>query len=135
MPADAGSCPFCKLQDDESILIQAEKAFAVSDGYPVSLGHTLVVPRQHVRTLFDLPRPDQLSLWALVERVRTMLVEEHQPDGFNIGLNDGLAAGQTVPHVHIHVIPRYNGDVPDPRGGVRWVIPAKAPYWEGRSKE
>lgn len=122
-------CPFCVLKD-EPILLQTEKAFAIADGYPVSAGHTLVVPRQHVRTLFELPRPDQLSLWALVERVRALLAEQHHPDGFNIGLNDGLAAGQTVPHVHIHVIPRYQGDVSDPRGGVRWVIPSKAPYWK-----
>ena len=112
------------------MVMTAERAFAIADGYPVSLGHTLVVPREHVRTLFELPRADQLSLWALVERVRAMLVEKHDPAGFNIGLNDGLAAGQTVPHVHIHVIPRYEGDVPDPRGGIRWVLPDKAPYWK-----
>ena len=69
-------------------------------------------------------------MWDLVERVRGRLLEEHHPDGFNIGLNDGTAVGQTVPHVHIHVIPRYLGDASDPRGGVRWVIPEKAPYWK-----
>ncbi len=122
-------CRFCTLTD-ESFVLKSEQAFAIHDGFPVSKGHTLVIPRQHVATLFELPRHDQLALWDLVERVRAKLVKEHSPDGFNIGLNDGLAAGQTVPHVHIHVIPRYDGDVPDPRGGVRWVIPAKAAYWE-----
>ena len=121
-------CPFCERPAE--LVLQAEKAYAIADGYPVSTGHTLVIPRQHVRTLFELPRHDQLALWDLVERVRSRLVERHHPDGFNIGLNDGLAAGQTIPHVQIHVIPRYNGDAPDPRGGVRWVIPEKAPYWE-----
>jgi len=122
-------CPFCN-RAPESLLIETEQVFALRDGYPVSAGHTLVGPRQHVRTLFELPRHDQLAVWDLVERVRAKIVEEYSPDGFNIGLNDGLAAGQTVPHVHIHVIPRYDGDVPDPRGGIRWVIPDKARYWE-----
>ena len=122
-------CRFCTL-NDESLVLKSEQAFAIEDGFPVSPGHALVIPRQHVATLFELPRHDQLALWDLVERVRAQLVKEHSPDGFNIGLNDGLAAGQTVPHVHVHVIPRYNGDVPDPRGGVRWVVPEKAPYWE-----
>lgn len=123
------ACPFCTLTD-ESVVLNSEQAFAIGDGYPVSPGHTLVIPRQHVATLFELPRHDQLALWDLVERVRAHLKEQHHPDGFNIGLNDGLAAGQTVPHVHIHVIPRYDGDAPDPRGGVRWVLPEKAAYWE-----
>ena len=79
--------------------------------------------------LFDLPAEEQLSLWSQVAVVRQLLIEQYNPDGFNVGVNEGLAAGQTVPHAHIHVIPRRRGDVPDPRGGVRWVIPAKAQYW------
>jgi diadenosine tetraphosphate (Ap4A) HIT family hydrolase len=122
-------CPFCNINDD-SVVLQSETAFAIHDGYPISPDHTLVISRQHVATLFELPRHEQLALWDLVDKVRERLIEEHHPDGFNIGLNDGVAAGQTVPHVHIHVIPRYDGDVPDPRGGIRWVIPDKAPYWE-----
>ena len=129
METQSTECPFCTIAD-ESVVLTSEQAFAIHDGYPVSPGHTLVIPRQHVATLFELPRHEQLALWDLVERVRERLVEEHHPDGFNIGLNDGIAAGQTVPHVHIHVIPRYDGDVPDPRGGIRWVIPDKAQYWE-----
>ncbi len=129
MESQTNKCPFCTIEDG-FVVLMTETAFAIKDGYPVSKGHTLVVPRKHVANLFELARHEQLALWDLVERVRERLVEEHQPDGFNIGLNDGLAAGQTVPHVHVHVIPRYNGDVPDPRGGIRWVVPAKAPYWE-----
>ena len=129
METQSTECPFCTIAD-ESVVLTSEQAFAIHDGYPVSPGHTLVIPRQHVATLFELPRHEQLALWDLVERVRERLVEEHHPDGFNIGLNDGIAAGQTVPHVHIHVIPRYDGDVPDPRGGIRWVILDKARYWE-----
>lgn len=128
MTTKVQDCPFCQL-DMSTTMLQAEVAYAIRDEYPVSLGHTLVVPRQHVRTLFELPRHDQLALWDLVERVHAELHELHKPDGFNVGLNDGLAAGQTIPHVQIHVIPRYYGDVPDARGGVRWVIPDKARYW------
>jgi diadenosine tetraphosphate (Ap4A) HIT family hydrolase len=82
-----------------------------------------------VAVLFDLPAAEQLSLWSQVAVVRQLLIEQYNPDGFNVGVNEGLAAGQTVPHAHIHVIPRRHGDVADPRGGVRWVIPAKAQYW------
>lgn len=99
------------------------------DSFPISPGHALVVPRQHVACFFDLPKEEQLAMWSLVAEVRADLQKRHQPDGFNIGLNDGTAAGQTVLHAHIHIVPRYAGDVADPRGGVRWVIPAKADYW------
>jgi diadenosine tetraphosphate (Ap4A) HIT family hydrolase len=89
----------------------------------------LVVPKRHVASLFDLPDEEQVALWRLVALIRTRLVTELRPDGFTVGVNDGPAAGQTVPHAHVHVIPRRAGDVADPRGGVRWVIPAKAQYW------
>ena len=78
-----------------------------------------------------LPEPEQVAVWALVAQVRSLLLAELHPDGFTVGLNDGPAAGQTVPHAHVHVIPRRHGDVPDPRGGVRWVVPDKAAYWAG----
>lgn len=105
-------------------------ALAMTDGYPVSTGHCLIVPRNHVTSLFELSPNEQAELWALVSKVRDHLLEEFHPDAFNIGLNDGAAAGQTIGHVHIHVIPRWHGDVPDPRGGVRWIIPDKAVYWK-----
>ena len=88
-----------------------------------------MIPRKHVVSLFELSTAEQADLWMLVASVREQLQQEFNPDGFNIGVNDGTAAGQTVLHAHVHVIPRYAGDVPDPRGGVRWIIPEKADYW------
>jgi diadenosine tetraphosphate (Ap4A) HIT family hydrolase len=79
--------------------------------------------------VFELREDELLQLWRQVSAVRRMLAEKHRSAGFNIGVNDGKAAGQTVGHAHIHVVPRYEGDVPDPRGGIRWIIPAKAKYW------
>jgi diadenosine tetraphosphate (Ap4A) HIT family hydrolase len=121
-------CPFCQL-DDNRIWISNQYGMAFRDGFPISPGHTLIIPRQHVASLFDLTTEERQSLWELVTTVRTNLMEEFHPDGFNVGLNDGQAAGQTVMHAHIHVIPRYEGDAADPRGGVRWIIPTKAAYW------
>jgi diadenosine tetraphosphate (Ap4A) HIT family hydrolase len=91
----------------------------------------LVIPRRHCRGLFDLDADEYAAIWRLVRDVRHALYERLQPDGFNVGANDGTAAGQTVPHAHVHVIPRFDGDVPDPRGGLRWVVPDRAAYWEG----
>lgn len=85
--------------------------------------------RHHVTSIFDLGPGEHAAVWDLVAQVRTKLAETVHPAAFTMGVNDGVAAGQTVPHAHIHVIPRWNGDVPDPRGGVRWVIPDKAAYW------
>jgi diadenosine tetraphosphate (Ap4A) HIT family hydrolase len=90
----------------------------------------LVVPARHVADFFALSAEEQADVWRLVAEVRVDLARRFAPDGFNVGLNAGLAAGQTVDHAHIHVIPRFAGDVPDPRGGVRWVLPAKAAYWD-----
>ena len=90
----------------------------------------MVIPLQPVVSIFELDELMQAELWDAVRRVRDILEDRHSPEGFNIGVNDGRAAGQTIPHAHIHVIPRYKGDVPDPRGGVRWVIPEKAKYWD-----
>ena len=95
----------------------------------VAEGHSLVVPKRHVASLFDLPDEEQAALWRLVALVRGNLMAELKPDGFNFGVNDGSAAGQTVMHAHVHVIPRRKDDVADPRGGVRWIIPSKAQYW------
>ena len=122
------TCPFCN-PDPERVWLENEVGVVLWDAFPVSKGHTLVVPKQHVASLYDLPPEQQLSLWELVRDARQRLQDEFSPDGFNIGLNDGAAAGQTIMHVHIHVIPRYEGDREDPRGGVRWIIPEKARYW------
>jgi diadenosine tetraphosphate (Ap4A) HIT family hydrolase len=121
-------CPFCRLEQLR-ILLENDFAVAFPDGFPIADGHTLVVPKRHVSSLFDLTAEEQAAVWALVAEVRAKLVAELKPDGFNVGLNDGSAAGQTVLHAHVHVIPRRLGDTDDPRGGVRWILPKKAQYW------
>jgi diadenosine tetraphosphate (Ap4A) HIT family hydrolase len=121
-------CPFCE-PDADQVWLEDEDGIVLSDAFPVSDGHTLVVPRQHVASIYELPADVQAGLWSLVAEARSRLNDDLAPDGFNIGLNDGLAAGQTILHAHIHIIPRHGGDVADPRGGVRWIIPEKARYW------
>lgn len=121
--------PFCAV-DVDALVQESRHSVALRDRYPVSPGHTLVVPRTHVASVYDLTPAAQADLWDLVAAVRAELSRTHEPDGFNIGINDGPSAGQTVGHAHIHVIPRYEGDVRDPRGGIRWVIPERAPYWD-----
>src|SRR5262245_6899875 len=123
-------CPFCRLERSH-ILLESEFAVAFLDAFPVTEGHTLIVPKRHVTSLFDLPEEEQAAVWKLTALVRERMMTDRKPDGFNIGVNDGAAAGQTVLHAHVHVIPRRRGDVADPRGGVRWVVPGKAPYWAG----
>lgn len=131
-PADPPEppCPFCKRVEEGRLVAQSDHAAAFPDGYPVSPGHHLVVSRRHVADFFELSAEEQADLWQLVAELHETLRHELRPDGFNVGLNAGRTAGQTVMHVHVHVIPRWAGDVDDPRGGVRWVIPAKARYWE-----
>jgi diadenosine tetraphosphate (Ap4A) HIT family hydrolase len=126
MPSD---CPFCAPEPGR-VLRAAENALALRDAFPLSEGHTLVVPVRHAGSLFDLSDGERADVWALVAEVRNGLAGELEPDGFTIGVNDGEAAGQTVHHAHVHVIPRWSGDVPDPTGGIRHVIPGRARYWE-----
>lgn len=125
------SCPFCAMPP-ERIVQASSLAFAVLDGYPVSEGHTLIIPRRHVPSFFDLTAEERTEILALLDWCRSDLVAQRKPDGFNIGINDGAAAGQTVMHLHVHLIPRYAGDKADPRGGVRWIFPERADYWSGR---
>jgi diadenosine tetraphosphate (Ap4A) HIT family hydrolase len=99
------------------------------DAFPISPGHTLIIPKRHVGSFFELESDERAELLALLDEAKVVADEEFSPQGYNIGINDGTAAGQTVPHLHIHLIPRYQGDRPDPRGGVRWIIPEKADYW------
>lgn len=114
------TCPFCQPQ---RIFLEHPQTFALYDGYPVSPGHTLIVPKRHIASLFEATIEEQQALLTILNEARNLLQREYQPDGFNIGINDGKAAGQTVGHLHIHLIPRYHGDCPDPRGGVRWIFP------------
>jgi diadenosine tetraphosphate (Ap4A) HIT family hydrolase len=124
-------CPFCTLPD-ERIVDQNDLALVIRDGFPVSPGHTLVIPKRHVGSFFELNEEEIASMMALLKRAKSVLDVEFKPESYNIGVNDGPQAGQTVPHLHMHLIPRYTGDVADPRGGVRWLIPDKADYWSGR---
>ncbi len=121
------SSPFTEISNSEWVASN-ELAFAIRDAYPVSDGHTLVIPHRVVATWFDASREEQTAIFELVETVKRQLDASHKPDGYNVGFNSGHAAGQTVDHLHIHVIPRYTGDVDDPRGGVRFVIPRYGNY-------
>jgi len=121
-------CPFCGL-DPKRIRIETTTGIVVRDGFPVSPGHTLILPRRHIGSFFDLTENERTDLMHLLDRAKRDVETEFRPGGYNIGINDGAVAGQTVPHLHIHLIPRYAGDRQDPRGGVRWVIPDKAQYW------
>lgn len=121
-------CPFCHPAPDR-LVAQNDLALALRDGFPVSPGHTLAVTRRHVASWFDATPAEREALLALLDAVRDTLARgERPPDGFNLGVNVGEAAGQTVPHLHVHLIPRYQGDVDDPAGGVRFVIPARGNY-------
>lgn len=121
------TCIFCN-PDEESIVLSNDHGYARYDGYPVSPGHLLIIPYRHISSLFELSDDELIGLWSLVKEGREFLDEEYHPDGFNVGVNVGVAAGQSVFHVHIHLIPRYHGDVEDPRGGVRGVIPGRRGY-------
>ena len=122
------SCPFCSLP--ENCVIQSNAVgVVVRDAYPVSPGHTLLIPFRHVASFFELTSEEREGLLLLMVSAKQQLQDEFSPAAYNIGINDGLAAGQTIAHMHLHLIPRYQGDVSDPRGGVRWVLPEKAKYW------
>jgi diadenosine tetraphosphate (Ap4A) HIT family hydrolase len=122
------ACPFCTLTQ-ERIKQQNDLGLVIRDGYPISPGHTLIISKRHIASFFQLQKQERDALLRLIEEAKLDLDEEFKPDAYNIGINDGPVAGQTVPHLHIHLIPRYQGDPDDPRGGVRWIIPEKAKYW------
>lgn len=121
-------CPFCNLAPAR-IAASNPYGVVVRDGYPVSPGHTLIIPRRHIGSFFELEQEERDALLMLLDNAKTRLDDDLHPAGYNVGINDGPAAGQTIPHLHIHLIPRYSGDQLDPRGGIRWVLPDKADYW------
>lgn len=122
------TCTYCSLSQAR-IFDETALSIAFKDVFPVSPGHTLIIPKRHVESYFDLTNQEREDMTALMIRVRGKLKEEFQPHGFNIGINEGFAAGQTVSHINMHLIPRHKGDVPEPRGGIRWIFPDKAPFW------
>lgn len=122
------NCPFCRVESDREIIAFSALSLAFFDGFPVSPGHALIIPRRHVASFFDLTKEEQQDMLNLADEVKRIVDAKFHPDGYNIGINVGEAAGQSIFHVHLHLIPRYAGDVPNPRGGVRGVIPSKQNY-------
>ena len=115
----------CELCRPEELLFESDFAYVRYDSHSLSRGHVLVVPRRHVAGFFDMSAAEQGSVLALLNRAKKLIDKKHSPAGYNIGVNVGKAAGQVRMHVHVHLIPRYAGDVPDPRGGIRCVLAAK----------
>lgn len=118
-------CLFC---NPGHVLLENALAYARYDDYPVSPGHVLILPYRHVADYFDTTLAEKHAMLELIEATKLVLDSEHTPDGYNLGINCGAAAGQSVPHVHYHLIPRYRGDMENPRGGVRGVIPDRQKY-------
>ena len=127
-PKKIPECPFCHLPADRIILTN-DFAIGIRDGFPVSNGHTLIMPKRHVGSFFETTPDERTALLDLLDIAKNALATELQPAAYNIGINDGPAAGQTVPHLHIHLIPRYTNDESDPRGGIRKIFPKKTKYW------
>ena len=125
---DESTCLFCNLPQ-ERILYENSVGFAIRDAFPVSPGHTLIIPHQHYPDFFAIPAEERQQLLTLLDQAKTELDQSLAPQGYNIGINCGAVAGQTVFHLHIHLIPRYQGDQEDPRGGVRKIFADKARYW------
>jgi diadenosine tetraphosphate (Ap4A) HIT family hydrolase len=121
-------CPSCTLPAGRP-LFRNDAAVVVRDAYPITPGHTLAIPLRHVASFFDATPSDRDAMLALLDVAKQQLQTEFDRAGYNIGVNDGAAAGQTIGHLHIHLIPQYPGDRPEPSGGVRWVIPERADYW------
>ena len=122
-------CPFCTVPEDR-IISQTDYSITIRDGFPVSKGHTLIIPKRHVGSFFELHAIEKAAILQAMDKAKEQLDTQFSPAGYNIGINDGAAAGQTVMHLHVHLIPRYKGDTEDPRGGVRWIFPGKAKYWD-----
>jgi diadenosine tetraphosphate (Ap4A) HIT family hydrolase len=121
------SCPFCDMEK-EAIVFENKLAKAFFDKYPVQKGHLLIVPKRHIQTYFDANTEEIMAIHELIKQGKEMLDKDHSPDGYNVGVNIGPFGGQTVMHLHFHLIPRYKGDIEDPRGGIRKAIPNLVPY-------
>ena len=125
----SNECIFCEIVTTDRVIDQTEHCFVIRDAFPVTEGHTLIIPKRHVADYFDLNSNETSDIQELLQKHKALIeVNDESVDGFNIGINVGETAGQTVFHVHVHLIPRRIGDVENPKGGVRGVIPAKQKY-------
>lgn len=118
----------CVLCRERESIIANELAFVCYDSYPVNPGHCLIIPHRHVPEYFQATAQEKAAIWSLVDEIKIIIDRKYSPDGYNIGINIGAMAGQSVPHIHIHMIPRYKGDMENPQGGVRCVIPDRQKY-------
>ena len=118
-------CIFCKMKD---YILENELAYAIYDKYPVGKGHMLFILKRHVKNFFDITKEEREAIFELIDEGKKLLDKKYSPDSYNVGINCGEHAGQTIMHVHVHLIPRYIGDMKDPTGGVRGVIPEKMKY-------
>lgn len=131
------NCFFCKLREGKIVgkskepnkyVLENDLALGRFDDFPVNPGHMEFITKRHVETIFDTTEEERVAIFELIDKAKSMIDKEFHPDGYNVGINCGISAGQTVMHVHIHLIPRYNGDVENPRGGIRGIIPEKQSY-------
>jgi len=121
-------CFFCKCIDKKDFTLENEYAIARFDDFPVNKGHLEVIPKRHIKDWWEANDEERKAIFDLLDEAKKRVDLKYQPDGYNIGMNLGKSAGQSVMHLHVHLIPRYNGDVDNPRGGVRAVIPQKQNY-------
>src|SRR6185503_3024683 len=124
MATEETTCELCSRQE---VLLENALVYVRHDNNSLSRGHVLVVPKRHVASFFDMTEEEQSAALALLREIQRSIQKQHSPDGYNIGVNVGKAGGQSRMHVHLHLIPRYAGDVPDPRGGIRCVLSGSAP--------
>lgn len=130
----SNECLFCELRNQERVIGECDLTITFIDNFPASPGHTLVIPKRHFATYFEATEAELLAIGVAVQKAKLLLDEEFKPDAYNIGVNNGEMAGQSIKHLHVHLIPRYKGDVEDPKGGVRWILRNKANYWDARDK-
>lgn len=121
-------CYFCKCLKEKKIILENDLSFTIFDGYPVNKGHMLIIPKRHIKDWWETTPDEKMAIIDLLDKAKKLIDKEYKPDGYNIGMNLGKPAGQSIMHLHVHLIPRYTGDVPNPRGGVRGVIPEKQNY-------
>lgn len=123
-------CLFCDKSNDKEhrIILENDLFYARWDNFAVSPGHAEIVPQRHIESFFDLAEDEIMAMYDLIKQTKVIIDAKFKPDGYNVGLNDGEAAGRSIHHLHIHIIPRYKGDVKNPRGGIRHIIPEKGNY-------